>query len=134
MQTQFDENEKASLFKTLPSNTIIWFKDVRYIIETANKYFEDAADWFNLMESAKHLPAHHPFRDQPPAVLLENATQISEQIMPFAHIEFGLQTALDNVVEIICNTQPQPLFSRNFNMLIEQLEQYHEKNIATIYL
>ncbi|MBK7108013.1 MAG: transcription-repair coupling factor [Bacteroidetes bacterium] len=130
MQTQFDENEKASLFKTLPSNTIIWFKDVRYIIETANKYFEDAADWFNLMESAKHLPAHHPFRDQPPAVLLENATQISEQIMPFAHIEFGLQTALDNVVEIICNTQPQPLFSRNFNMLIEQLEQYHEKKYS----
>lgn len=130
MQMQFSDNEKASLFKALPSNTVIWFKDVRFIIESANKYVEDAADWYKLMESAQHLSPHHPFREHPPAVLLETAANISEQVMPFAHIEMGLQTVLHAATEIICNTQPQPLFSRNFNMLIENLEQFSAKHYS----
>lgn len=130
IQTQFGESEKVSLFKSLPPNTATWFHNMRYVLEAANHYFEEAVDWFKLMQSANHLSAGHPFYGNSPAEMMEDAAQISAHCMGFAHIEFGRQTSLEQVQPIECNTQPQPLFNRNFNLLIEQLEQYHQKKYA----
>lgn len=130
IQTQFTESEKESLLLALPKNTIVWMKDARFAFESMNQYFEQAADWYNLMQNAKHLPSQHPFREHPPAILLESITNLSAQIIPFTHIEFGLQTTLEKPVEILFDIKPQPLFSRNFNMLIDNLEQHNKQNFT----
>lgn len=133
IQTQFNDSQKDILFHTLPANTIIWFKDARYCMEVMNAAFEKANDWYRLAKSEKYLPDEHPFREHTPSELLVETSAMLQHLDRFTKVEFGLQSHFEQTNVIHYNSQPQPLFSRNFNLLIENLRN-HKSNGFSIYL
>lgn len=124
IQTQFGSEQKSSLFKSLPKNTVIWFKDAKYTFEVINKYYEQALDWFELAKKEKILDREHPFVNNPPADLFTSSDLLLQEISNFSNIEFGLQNNFVNATEILFNAIPQPLFNRNFEQLIAKLKEY----------
>ncbi len=131
IQSQFSDNQKASLFKCLPAKTILWFKDAKYAFEIINHCYEKAIDWFNVVSGpstaksrgtgSQHLDDDHPFKQHPPLEMLVESTELLKQLNEFNIIEFGLHKNFESAVEINFDIGPQPLFNRNFNLLIENL-------------
>ncbi len=123
IQTQFDTGQKASLFNCLPAKTVIWYKDAKYTFEVINKCYETAIDFYNVMTRSQHLDEDHPFKNAPPVEMLVEPGSLVTEVTKFSLIEFGLQCNLNNAIELAFNIMPQPLFTRNFDMLIENLRQ-----------
>ena len=122
IQTQFREEHKASLFHSLSTDTMIWYKDARYTFEVINQCYEKALDWYRLVNSENMLPAEHPFREHPPEIMLLRTDVLLEVVSAFSWVEFGLQSHFTRASEITFQSAPQPLFNRNFETLIAHLK------------
>ena len=133
IQSQFREDQKTGLFNCLPQNTVVWFKDAKYTFEVINQCYERAIDWYTVVSGeamkksrgvgSSHMDDDHPFREHIPEEMLLQSTELLPELVKFPVVEFGLQKHFESAKEIIFNTSPQPLFSRNFNLLIENLKQ-----------
>lgn len=85
-----------SLFSFLPQNTLIWAGDIRYAADILDKN-EDAALF---------LPGQEFF----------------DELQRFRLIEYGRNFYSTNAKLIVYNMSPQPSFSKNFDLLFENLE------------
>lgn len=140
IQTQFSENQKASLLNSLQKNTVIWFKDAKYAFEVINQSYEKAIEWFQYASNEKLkdkrsevFSDEHPFKDHPPEEMLIDASVLLNQLNTFKILEFGLHSNIENSEEIIFNAAPQPLFNRNFELLIADLTK-HQNNHYDLFL
>lgn len=127
IQTQFGAEQQAPLFSALPKQTTFWFRDMRYCFDAMNSAYEQAVDWYQLMQKSGQLSDEHPFHTQAPTDRLVSSSEALEALQPFSTIEFGLQSHVPDAVVITYDMQPQPLFSRNFNMLIEDLQRLQKE-------
>jgi len=140
IQTQFGEEQKASLFTSLQQNTIIWMKDARYTFEMINQCMENAIEWYRFATAEKQkdkrtevFPDEHPFSTHPPEQLLVDSAALLQQTAQFNLIEFGLHANISNAEEIRFDALTQPLFNRNFDLLITNLSE-HQKKGYNIFL
>jgi len=107
--------KRESLFSLLPSDTIFWIDDVSYAFEIIDKEFEKAELAFDKIDSEiKHLE---------PSELYNKREDIRKQILDFTTIEFGRHFLFNNAESINFTVTPQPLFSKNFELLISNLQE-----------
>ncbi|MBC8046025.1 MAG: transcription-repair coupling factor [Fimbriimonadaceae bacterium] len=132
IQTQFKEEHKTSFFSSLPVNTILWFKDAKYVFENINETYTKAIDWYDLAIKNKLLQDEHPFKEHPPLQLLEHIEEQLQFINKYSIIEFGLQSYLQKSFEIPFNISPQPLFNKNFELLIADFKKNTLKQYQNI--
>lgn len=130
IQTQFKEDKKTSFFSMLPGNSVIWFRDAKYVFENISDTYTKALDFYQLAIKNKLLSEEHPFTQHPPLQLLENATEQLAAMEKFTHMEFGGQSHFPDAKQLIFDIAPQPLFNKNFELLIAELK----KNTANRYL
>ena len=129
IQTQFKAENKQSFFASLPHNTVLWFRDAKYVFEKINETYSNALEWFDLASENHLLEEEHPFREHPPKLLLEHIENQLSLIHHFPVIEFGLQAYLKESYPIHFHTAPQPLFHKNFELLLADFK----KNNANHY-
>ena len=104
-----------SIFSLLPSDTIIWIDDAAYTSEIINKEFEKAETAFHETgKEIKHLE---------PAELFIKGEELLEQLLDFTTIEFGRHFLFETQKVINFAVAPQPLFSKNFELLISNLQE-----------
>ena len=132
IQTQFGESVKLPLFDCLPENTCIWFRDASYCGEVFARYHEDAIAWYDLMAQQKHLADHHPFAHHPPEALIASANEWQQGIERFPLLEFGLHSHLQHAISIDSDATPQPVFNKNFNLLLKDLEDHHRQGLDIV--
>lgn len=135
IQTQFQEDKKQSFFASLPQKTILWFRDAKYVFENINETYTNALDWYGLAVKNNLLQDEHPFTKHPPENLLEHVEEQLQFINNFPLVEFGLQSHFKNSIEIIFNTSPQPLFNKNFELLVTDFKKNtlnHYQNILFV--
>jgi transcription-repair coupling factor (superfamily II helicase) len=125
MQTQFTETVKTNLFNCLPDDTIIWFRDAQYTGEVFQHYYDNALAWYSIMEKSSHLHEQHPFAHHDPEALLATEFELHESLQRFPLIEFGLTQHLSDAHTIDSHALPQPLFNRNFELLLQNLNGLH---------
>jgi len=107
--------KRESIFSLLPSDTILWIDDVSYAFEIIDKEFEKAELAFDKIDSEiKHLE---------PTELYNKSEDIQKQILDFTTIEFGRHFLFDSAESINFTITPQPLFSKNFELLISNLQE-----------
>ncbi|MDE1191183.1 MAG: transcription-repair coupling factor [Arachidicoccus sp.] len=138
VETQFDDEEKISLFKFLPENTIIWLKDWDVIAEQINRQNQDLKDFLNKKD--KENIAEEINDEFEETKILKNINQedflsseiIKEEILERTIIEFGYQPHFSLFTSDFL-TKEQPSFNRNFDLLIKDLKSYESKHYD-IYL
>lgn len=120
IETHFDNNEKIDLLKWLPPNTILWLHDVEYAIAK-----------FEKIESIfKQKTTITVENDNILTFQQEDFTtkkQWIHQLKTKTLIEFGKGYAQDilqwaPIKNYFFNQHEQPVFNRNFKLLIEDLQ------------
>ena len=119
------QENRESFLKYLSSKTIIFAKNIHLISGKLDKFFAKAEEDFNTVsKEIKHLK---------PEELFSNGTLFKKQIQEFTLVHFGAVNNLSESSEIDrinFNTQPQPSFNKQFNLLIDHLEEYHKADFS----
>ena len=119
------QENRESFLKYLSSKTIIFAKNTHLISGKLDKFFAKAEEDFNTVsKEIKHLK---------PEELFCNGTLFKKQIQEFTLVHFGAVNNLSDSSEIDSinfNTQPQPSFNKQFNLLIDHLEEYHKADFS----
>jgi len=122
IETHFEAKEKIGLFDFLPENTIVWIHDAELVQERLRK-----------MEAYLTSKGNISILDEKEEEIIltkqdfETTERLLESIRKRTVIEFGKGYAAD-VLQIeqhktvACHTKDQPSFNRNFEMLIQDLQ------------
>ncbi len=111
------QEDRQSFFKYIPSNSIIFLNNQEQLEGRIAQLFEKAVAAFSeLSKDIKHAP---------PEELFCNASSISQGLQSFTTVE--LQGWKELPQQIRFNTGPQPSFNKQFELLIENLNENHHK-------
>ena len=127
INTQFDQDQKVSLFRVLPENTVLWLRDYQVVLDKLQTCFEKAEEFAEtslMLLEEEDLKAL--FKDR--AFIRPN--QVIEEIQSFPIISLAKTKhpfPIDK--KVVFNASPQPSFNRNFPLLIENLEQNEKAKI-----
>ncbi|MCK8523776.1 transcription-repair coupling factor [Aquimarina sp. D1M17] len=113
------QETRESFLKYIPSKTAVFTKDIDLLSARIDKNFEKAHQAFQtLSEEIKHST---------PEELFATSDLIKKQLLDFTLVEIGNRplTKADYTVKL--TTKPQPSFNKQFNLLIENLNENYEE-------
>jgi len=119
------EEKRESFLKYISSKTVVFTKDIALLNDKLNKLFSKAEDAFQNLKGE--------IKQAKPQELFCNGKIILNQLYDFNIVKTGI-TSVDNPqFNIVFSTLPQPSFNKQFNLLIENLNE-NTKNGFTNYL
>ncbi|MBC2844095.1 transcription-repair coupling factor [Winogradskyella flava] len=117
---QIAEN-RESFLKYISNKTVVFSKNSSLIFSKIDEFFEKAEDAFKtLSKDIKHAS---------PEELFCNSELLKRQFLEYNLIEFG-SMAIYSKETVLFNTKPQPSFNKQFNLLIDDLNDNHAQGIA----
>lgn len=127
IQTKLVHEERQSFLDFVPKNTKIWLKDYQHTVDIIDKYFEKATESFsNILEESGDTQVVLNPQD-----LFETGQSFSEGSKQYINIEFGNRFYLDGGKPFTFDTNPQPSFNKNFELLAETIIDNKTKGIET---
>jgi len=113
--------QRESFLKYISSKTVVFSKNSSLVFSRIDEFYIKAQDAYNnLSTEVKHAS---------PEELFCNSELLKRQFLEYALVEFG--TSADISKETIqFNIKPQPSFNKQFNLLIEDLNENHTKGIT----
>jgi transcription-repair coupling factor (superfamily II helicase) len=131
IETKFDSQEKISLLDFLPDNTIVWAKDLQFTIGRIEKLLGDLPDKMEVGQVA--IDHEEEMLREISRADFEMPGEWAEKIKNMHLIEWynhSLEKIAGNVdATFKFATDEQPVFNRQFNMLIADMQ----KRIAEKY-
>lgn len=110
---------RESFLKYVSNNTLVFVKNIDLLASRINNLYQRAEDAFSkLSEDIKHAK---------PEELFSSSKDLLQQILKFSVIEFGTTSYLKADYFIEYHTKPQPSFNKQFELLIENLNEKHEE-------
>ena len=129
METQFETEKKVSLFEFLPENTVIWMHDRRFIREKLEILANELQEFLES-GAPKEIDAGEdtPVKKTISADDFISLDSFDEATVGKHLIEFGYPQSSDaKAFPIEFHTRPQPVFNRQFDRLIQDLESWEAK-------
>ncbi len=111
------QETRESFLKYIADKTVVFAKDIDLLSARIDKNFEKAKEAFEtLSKEIKHSK---------PEELFATSDLIKKQLLDFTLVEIGNHplTKADHVIKF--NTKPQPSFNKQFDLLIENLNENH---------
>ena len=113
-----------SLPEFLPQSAVYFFTDFGFALEQLENFFELCTKEYELIHSEiKHLP---------PQDLYMSNVELAGQMQERKVFDFATKNVIPVEQELIFNTEPQPSFNKNFELLIADLKANDLKNYKTI--
>ncbi|BAO75333.1 transcription-repair coupling factor [Winogradskyella sp. PG-2] len=112
---------RESFLKYISNKTVVFAKNPPLIFSKIDEFYKKAVDAFNVLsKEIKHAS---------PNELFCNSELLKRQFLDYNLVEFGTSATLSKQV-IGFNTKPQPAFNKQFNLLIENLNENHANGIT----
>lgn len=125
VQTKLLQEERQSFVDFLPKeNTKLWFKDFEQTKDVIANFFENAENNFDKIIAAS---ANTQVISRP-EVLFETPESFVSSIEKYTKIEFGNRFYSNTNQVFQYESEPQPSFNKNFELLVENLRKLHEQN------
>lgn len=105
----------------------MWVKDLDQAQTLLEKEYELAVKIYETEVAGSLIR-----RLAPEEIVISGAT-FRKQLLEFSIIEFGNRFLLNDAEEVLYDTQPQPVFQKNFNLLTQQLAQ-HDSDGYTVMI
>ncbi|MBK7562623.1 MAG: transcription-repair coupling factor [Chitinophagaceae bacterium] len=130
VHTQFEKEDRISLFDFLPANTIVWMQDYELCKERLADSEEDLQAFLRMMNESGNVN-----READSDKIEKKNITARDFISPGSFhegltkkhlVEFGYQSHLADV-EIEFTTKEQPSFNRQFDLLIKDLKNWESK-------
>ncbi len=126
VQTQLLHETRQPFIDFLPSeNTKIWFKDFEQTGDVISSIFENAKDNFNKIINA----SGNTQVISKPELLFETAESFVISIEKYTKIEFGNRFYSKTAQVFQFESEPQPSFNKNFDILAENMSVLQERNL-----
>lgn len=127
-QTKLLQEVRQSFLGFLPESTKLWIKDYQLTSDVMTECFHKAEQEFDqiLSKTNKTKTVLHP-KD-----LFETGKDFADQAKNFTLIEFGKQFYLKNAEALVWDSQPQPSFNKNFDLLVSSLSENEKKGFTNI--
>ncbi|MFI2741903.1 transcription-repair coupling factor [Zhouia sp. PK063] len=118
VENKFLDESRESFLKYVSEQTVVFSKNIDLLLGRVNSLFQKAEETFSkLSTDVKHAK---------PAELFCDATLLKKQLLDFTLVEFANQPLLKADYFIEYNTHPQPSFNKQFDLLIENLNDNHD--------
>ena len=110
------KENRESFLKYISSKTVIFAKNIDLLVGNLDTFFQKSEEAFNEVSGEiKHAK---------PEELFCSGDHIKKELQGFKLVNFGREK-LENQ-QIKFNTIPQPSFNKQFDLLIDNLEEYHK--------
>ncbi len=125
VQTKLIQEERQSLLEFISPETRLWFRDFKFTEDIVQKNFEKAEQSFDkvLKESGNTTVVSNP--DQ----LFTQGYIFSAQTETFTRIEFGNRGSFKEAETFDWQSSPQPSFNKNFELLVDDLNDHQDKGL-----
>ena len=130
INTKFKQEQKVSIFSVLPDDTLIWIKDFQVLIDKLQSCFERAEVFAKTISVLADNVLAEIFRERAfiyPTDVTDDIKTFPMVFMSNAPQPFGIDK------KITYRSKPQPVFNKNFNLLIENLHENHN-NVLINYI
>ncbi len=129
IQTHLLQETRQSFLEFFPAqHTRIWFKDIQQASDTIASLFEKVEEGFeSLMATSGNTQVVLA-----PATLYETKASFTESLASFPILEFGNRFYTDTTHRYSVESEPQPSFNKNFELLAENLKQNEAKNLQNL--
>ncbi len=129
VQTQFRNEERQSFLDFLsPEHTQVWCRDRQQTEDIIGTYFTKAQENFGtLMQTAGNTQVVFG-----PEALFETQTHFSEALSQFIVVEFGNRFFAHPNKVFALESQPQPSFNKNFELLTQNLKENSERGFTNL--
>ncbi|MBO6607711.1 transcription-repair coupling factor [Psychroserpens sp.] len=115
---KFLEESRQSFLKYIAQKTVVFAKNSDLLFSRIDENFNKAVEAFHALSSE--------LKHSEPEELFCNSTLLKSQLLDYTLVEFGSSSVFAKE-NIICHTTPQPSFNKQFNLLIEDLNNNHDK-------
>ena len=130
--TQFEDTEKIPLLDFLSKDTIVWLKDWDVTKQKGLDQFEALATFVTHHAAMNKADDSDPHKKESHIDDFELVTETENKLSRHTLIEWGFHAHLSSST-ITFNTQSQPIFNRQFQYLIANLQEL-EKQGYTLFL
>ena len=127
--TQFEDTEKIPLIEFMNNNTILWIKDWNVIKQRGMDQWESLNDFLSHNANSKALDVSDPQIKHTQLDDFDTVENAEASLLKRTIIEWGFQANISKEV-ILFNTQVQPSFNRQFQLLIANLQELEKKGYA----
>ncbi len=122
VENKFLDEKRESFLQYIDSKTVVFLNNADLLFSKLDSLFQKAEEAFQLLsKDLKHAS---------PEELFCNATLFKKQILEFGLVEFGSTSVFSRENSIVFNTAPQPAFNKNFELLINNLNDNHDKGYS----
>ena len=127
--TQFEDTEKIALLDFLSKDTVVWLKDWDVIKQKGIDQAEALQDYLEHHGGKHMVEENDPHQKNTTLEDFVDVDTTEKALTSKSIIEFGYQPHLTGQ-KINFNTQAQPAFNRQFQLLIENLQSFEKKGYA----
>ena len=117
VQTRLLQEVRQSFLSFLPERAILWIKDYQLTLDVMDECYLKAVQAFALLSGGNKSGA----LVLQPEQVFDQGFQFAAAAKEFSIVEFGRQFYLKNASKISWESQPQPSFNKNFDLLVSHL-------------
>ena len=123
LQHYKEEQERETILQFLKNRSTIWIEDEHSLEEKINVEYGKAYDIFCQQSAVSNQPSAI-IKLENPEIIFTKGKDIVSQLSNFKTISFGnfINKNKNSIVEF--NTAPQPAFSKNFDMLLKDINEF----------
>ncbi|MBX7093137.1 MAG: transcription-repair coupling factor [Flavobacteriales bacterium] len=126
VQEKILRESRETFLDFIPSGSILWISDAEVVAKKMDKEFDRAQKAFDQLQSSLlHLQ---------PGELYCHGEDMLRQLIKFSWISFRKQEFLQAHHHFEFKTSPQPVFSKNFDLLAKNLNENHKLGYKNIIL
>ena len=139
MQERAFIEDREAILQYLPDTTTVWLTDMAFFATQIDKEYDRAVEAFEKMQAQDE-----EVKALKPGLLFSRSDELLESLNKRKTVEFGSSSKL-SIDSVECSafinsqlsivnfhTKPQPIFSKNFNLLIEDIEAHKEEGYRVI--
>lgn len=130
VETSLKTESRQSFFDFLPDNSKLWLKDLEHLLASCDEAFNKAEQIFK--EKMTHSDGSGVISD--PSSLFETRESLQAQLDRFHKVQFGNRFSGATNYELVFEAEPQPSFHKNFDLIVEQLRNYQNKQYQSILI
>jgi len=155
MQERAFIEEREAILQYLPDTTAVWLTDMAFFATQVDKEYDRAVEAFEKMQEQDE-----EVKALKPGVLFSKSEELLASLMKHPTVEFGVSSKLqltspidsrqptnqrgndmgdencqlttEQLTTINFHTKPQPIFSKNFNLLIDDINERKEEGYRVI--
>ena len=125
MQERAFIEEREAILQYLPDTTAVWLTDMAFFATQVDKEYDRAIENFEKMQAEQE-----EVTALKPSLLFSKSDELLSNLIKHPTVEFGISSKLPTeqlnncqLTTVNFKTKPQPIFSKNFNLLIDDINE-----------